>query len=148
MTSRPTVTTTIRPKPNQPRTMADVPTPLLTLPLPISCAIVLAATDAVCCHNTETRTKTDETNMRANAAWDTGRDGNGFTSFSDPALSTSSCQPGNVARSTQQKKARIMATMLLQSACQSKRKRETHRRYGKTTASLNVDATQIKFNGS
>lgn len=113
MTSSPIVTTTIKPNANQPRTIADDPIPLLTLPLPMSWAIVLAATDAVCCHNTETSTKTDETKMRASAAWDTGRDGNGFTSFSEPLASASSCHPGKVARRMKQKKARIMATMLV-----------------------------------
>lgn len=112
MTSRPTVTTTRRPKPNQPRTMADVPTPLFTLPLPMSWAIVLAATDAVCCHSTETNTNTDATKIKARAAWETGRDGKGFTSFSEPEASVSSCQPGKVARRIKQKKARITATIL------------------------------------
>lgn len=112
MTSRPIVTTTNRTNPNQPSTIADVPTPLLTLPLPISWAIVLAATDAVCCHSTETSTNTEETKMRASAAWETGRDGKGLTSTSEPDSSRSSCQPGKVARRRKQKKARMTATML------------------------------------
>lgn len=36
MTSNPIVTITIRANPNQPRTIAEVPTPLLTLPFPRS----------------------------------------------------------------------------------------------------------------
>lgn len=112
MTRRPTVTMTMRTKPNQPSTMAEVPTPLLTLPLPISCAMVLAATDAVCCHNTDTRMNTEEMKMSASAAWETGRDGKGLTSTSEPESPTSSCQPGNVAKRMKQKKARITATIL------------------------------------
>lgn len=112
MTSSPIVTMTRNPKPNHPRIMAEVPTPLLTLPFPMSCAIVLAATDAVCCHNTDTRTKTEEMKMSARAAWDTGRDGKGFTSLSEPVESTSSCHPGKVASRTKQKKARTRATIL------------------------------------
>ena len=112
MTRRPIVTTTSSTKPNQPRTMAEVPTPLFTLPLPMSWAIVLAATEAVCCHNTETRTNTDATKMRAKAACETGREGKGLISTSEPDSSRSSCQPGNVARRMKQKKARTTATML------------------------------------
>lgn len=112
MTSKPTVTITSRTKPNQPSTIAEEPTPLFTLPLPMSWAIVLAATDAVCCHNTDTRTNTEETKMRASAAWETGREGKGLTSRSDPVSSTSSCQPGNVARRMKQKNARMTATIL------------------------------------
>lgn len=111
ITSNPIVTITMRANPNQPRTIADEPTPLLTLPLPMSCAIVLAATDAVCCHRTETSTKTEATKISANATWDTGREGKGLTSFSEPSVSTS-CHPGNVARRMKQKNARITATIL------------------------------------
>lgn len=35
---------------------------------------------------------------RAHATRETGRDGKGFTSRSEPCSSISSCQPGNVAR--------------------------------------------------
>ena len=112
MTSKPTVTTTRRPKPNHPSTMAEVPTPLLTLPLPMSWAIVLAATDAVCCHSTETRTKTEETKMRARATWETALEGIGRTSFSEPVPSSISCQPGKVMRRIKQKKARMTAMIL------------------------------------
>lgn len=116
ITKRPIVTTTKRTKPNQPSTMADVPTPDLTLPLPMSCAIVVAATDAVCCQRTDTSTKTDATKMSAKAAWDTGREGNGLTSPSEPVESISSCQPGNVAKRIKQRKARMTATILDESA--------------------------------
>lgn len=53
--------------PNQPNTIAAVPTPLLTDPLPKSCATCAAATEAVCCHNTETSTKTEAMKARARA---------------------------------------------------------------------------------
>lgn len=112
MTNNPIVTIIKSANPNQPSIIAEVPTPLLTLPLPRSWAIVLAATDAVCCHSTDTRTKTEATKISARAIWETGREGKGFTSRSEPRSSTSSCQPGKVARSTKQKKARIMATIL------------------------------------
>jgi hypothetical protein len=112
MTSNPMVTIISKTKPNQPSTIADVPTPDLTLPFPKSCAIVAAATDAVCCHSTETRTKMDAMKMSARATCETGLDGKGLTSTSDPVRSSrSSCQPGKVARRTKVKKARMMATI-------------------------------------
>lgn len=98
--------------PNHPSIIAVVPTPDLTLPFPRSWAIVLAATDAVCCHKTETSTNTEATKMRARATWDTGLEGKGFTSLSEPLSSVSSCHPGKVARRMKQMKARTMATML------------------------------------
>ena len=98
--------------PNQPRIIAEVPTPLLTLPLPKSCAMVLAATDAVCCHRTDTSTNMEAIKMSASAAWEVGREGKGFTSRSDPSASVSSCHPGNVASRMKQIKARIIATIL------------------------------------
>ena len=76
----------------------------------------------------------DEMKMRARATCDTGLDGKGLTSTSEPVRSSlSSCQPGNVASRMKVKKARIKATI---------------RRYGKTTASLKVAATQTRFSGS
>ena len=99
--------------PNQPSTIAEVPIPLCTLPLPKSAAIVLAATDAVCCHNTETRTKIAATKISASADWETGREGNGLISRTlSSSLSYSSCQPGKVARRMKQTKEKIMATIL------------------------------------
>lgn len=112
MTNNPIVTMISRANPNQPSTMAVVPTPLSTLPFPRSCAIIEAATDAVCCQRTETRTKIEETKMMASAIWDTAREGNGFTSRSLPEASSSSCQPGKVARSRKQTNANTIATML------------------------------------
>lgn len=47
--------------------------------------------------------------MRASAAWETGREGKGLSSWSLP----SSCQPGKVARRMKQKKARMTAMILL-----------------------------------
>lgn len=112
ITSNPIVTTINNAKPNHPSTIAVVPTPLFTLPLPKSCAIVLAATEAVCCQSTETRTKTEATKIRAKETWETGREGKGFTSRMESSSVVSSCQPGKVARRRKQKKARTMATML------------------------------------
>jgi hypothetical protein len=75
--------------------------------------MVAAATEAVCCHRTLTRTKMEEMKMRARATWETGREGKGLTSTSEPVWrSRSSCQPGKVARRMKVMKARIMATML------------------------------------
>jgi hypothetical protein len=93
--------------------MAVVPTPLLTLPLPRSCTMVDAATEAVCCHMMLTSTKTDEMKTVARAAWDTGLDGKGLTSVSDPLAEVSVCQPGKVASRRNVRKARTMATMLI-----------------------------------
>lgn len=97
---------------NQPITMALVPTPLLTTPFPKSCAMTDAATDAVCCQRTETRTKMEAMKMMASAICETGREGNGLTSRSDPSESSSSCHPGKVARRSRQIKAKMMAMML------------------------------------
>ena len=116
ITSNPMVTMISNENPNHPNIIAAVPTPLWTLPFPKSCAIVLAATEAVCCHNTLTRTKTAATKISARAACDTGREGKRLTSFSEPDSSISSCHPGNVARRRKQTKARIMATILVPDA--------------------------------
>jgi hypothetical protein len=97
---------------NQPITMALVPTPLLTTPFPKSWAMTDAATDAVCCQRTETRTKMEAMKMMARAICETGREGNGLTSRSDPSESSSSCHPGKVARRSRQMKAKMMAIML------------------------------------
>lgn len=118
MTNSPIVTMINNANPNHPSTIAVVPTPLKTLPFPRSCAIIEAATEAVCCHSTETRTKIEAMKMIANAIWETGRDGKGLTSRSLPDASSSSCHPGKVARSSRQIKANTMATMLR--ACQLK----------------------------
>jgi len=112
MTKRPMVTMMSSAKLNQPITMAEVPTPDNTLPFPKSCAIMLAATDAVCCHKTDTSTKIEAIKMIARAIWLTARLGNGLTSRSDPSLSSSSCQPGNVASSSKQTKAKMIAMIL------------------------------------
>lgn len=110
--NNPIVTIISNANPNHPNIIAVVPTPLFTLPFPRSCAIVLAATDAVCCHKTLTSTKTAATKIRARATWETAREGKGLMSRSEPSASTSSCQPGKVARMMKQAKARTMATML------------------------------------
>ena len=109
MTNKPIVTMMSNAKLNQPITMALVPTPDLTLPLPKSCAMMEAATDAVCCHSTDTRTKIEAIKMMARAICDTGRLGKGLISRSEPSLSSSSCQPGKVASSRKQTKAKMMA---------------------------------------
>ena len=99
-------------KPNHPNIIAEVPTPLLTLPFPKSWATVLAATEAVCCQSTDTRTKTEATKMSAKAICETGLDGKGLTSCSEPRSSISSCQPGKVASRTKQTKEKMMAMIL------------------------------------
>ena len=112
MTSKPIVTIISSVKLNQPSTMAELPTPAMTLPLPKSWAMTDAATDAVCCHSTETRTKMVAIKMMTRATWLTGREGNGLTSRSEPSESSSSCQPGKVARRSRQMKAKMTAMML------------------------------------
>ena len=112
MTSNPIVTMINNAKLNHPNIIAVAPTPLLTLPLPRSCAMVAAATDAVCCHSTDTRTKMELMKMMAKATCDTARGGNGCFDMTEPFESSSSCQPGRVASSRKQMKARMMATML------------------------------------
>ena len=56
--------------------------------------------------------KIEAMNMMARATWETGLDGKGRTSRSEPRSSSSSCQPGKVARSRRQMKANIMAMIL------------------------------------
>lgn len=118
ITNNPIVTMINNANPNQPRTIAVLPTPLLTLPLPKSCATCAAATDAVCCHSTETSTKMEAMKMRARATWETGREGKGLMSMSEPVrASCSSCQPGKVARRRKVMKARMIATILKNQVC-------------------------------
>lgn len=112
MTSNPMVTMIRSAKLNHPMTMALVPTPLSTLPFKMSCATVLAATEAVCCQRTDTKMKMEAMKMSVRAIWLTGREGKGLTSRSDPSESSDSCQPGKVARRRKQMKARIMAMIL------------------------------------
>lgn len=112
MSKRPMVTTISKAKENQPIAIALDPTPDLTLPLPRSWAMILAATDAVCCHRTDTKTNIEATKMIASEICETNRDGKGFTSRSEPSLSSSSCQPGKVAKSRRQMKANMMAMIL------------------------------------
>lgn len=150
MTSKPIVTMIRRVNPNQPSTMAVVPTPLLTLPLPRSRATILAATEAVCCHSTDTSTKIDAMKMMARADCDTAREGNGLTSLSEPRSSDSSCHPGKVASKMRQMKAKMTAMMLLHALVSSTNDiaQSTHMRYGKTIMSLNWLASHSKFRGS
>lgn len=113
MTSKPIVTMISSARLNQPSTIADVPTPLRTLPLPKSEAICEAATEAVCCQSTLTRMKTEAMKIKASAACVTGLEGNGLMSMSLPVrASRSSCHPGKVARRRNVTNARTMATML------------------------------------
>lgn len=67
ITRSPIVTMMSNENPNHPSTIAAVPTPLDTLPFARSCAMIDAATDAVCCHNTETSTKMEAMKMIASA---------------------------------------------------------------------------------
>jgi hypothetical protein len=53
-----------------------------------------------------------EMKIKARAICETGRDGKGLTSRSEPSESVSSCQPGKVARSRRQTKAKMMAMIL------------------------------------
>jgi hypothetical protein len=59
-----------------------------------------------------TRTKTEAMKMVARATWETGLEGKGFTSVSEPEEEVSVCQPGKVARRMKVRKARTMATIL------------------------------------
>lgn len=117
MTSKPIVTNMRRANPSHPKTMAATPTPLLTLPIAKVCATCDAATDAVCCHRTETSTKMEATKTSAKATCETGRDGKYLTSISEPVFeSLDSCQPGKVASMRKATKARMTATILDESA--------------------------------
>ncbi len=113
ITSSPMLTMISSAKLNQPSTMAVVPTPLSTLPFAKSCAMIEAATEAVCCHRTDTRTKIEATKIRASATCETALDGKDFVSRTDPSSSTVSCHEGNESRRRKQKKAKITATILV-----------------------------------
>lgn len=56
--------------------------------------------------------KIEAMKMIAKAICETGREGNGLTSRSEPWSSSSSCQPGKVARSRRQMNAKTIATIL------------------------------------
>lgn len=56
--------------------------------------------------------KMEAMKMIARATWETGREGKGLTSRSEPSESSSSCQPGKVARRMKQMKAKMMAMIL------------------------------------
>lgn len=90
MTNKPIVTIMSSENPNQPKIIAAVPTPDRTLPFPKSCAIVEAATEAVCCQRTETSTNMEAMKTSARAIWQTGREGKGLTSMSVPVSSSCS----------------------------------------------------------
>lgn len=139
MTNSPIVTMISNAKLNQPSTMAVVPTPLRTLPFPKSWAMIEAATDAVCCHRTETSTNIDEMKIIARAICETGLEGNGLTSRSLPSLSSSSCHPGKVASKSKQMNAKIMAIMLVfwSALVDCKGRAISYIRYGNTIISLN-----------
>lgn len=55
--------------------------------------------------------------MIASETCDTGREGNGFTSTSDPSSFSAVCQPGKVAKRTKQTKAKMIAMILIKLAC-------------------------------
>lgn len=75
--------------------------------------MILAATEAVCCQRTDTSTKIEAMKMIARDICETGREGKGLTRSSSPSWSMSSvCQPGKVASSRKQMKAKTIATML------------------------------------
>jgi hypothetical protein len=57
--------------------------------------------------------KIEATKMMASAICETGREGKGLTSRSDPSSSSSSCQPGKVARRSRQMNEKTTATMLI-----------------------------------
>jgi hypothetical protein len=74
---------------------------------------MLAAADvAMCCHNIDTNAKSEASRSIPSASCDTGREGNGLTSRSLPCSSSSSCQPGKVARRSMAMKAKGTAVNL------------------------------------
>lgn len=129
---------------NQPMTMALVPTPLLTEPLAKSWAMTDAATDAVCCHKTETKIKTDPMKMMAREVCETGREGNGFTLRSEPSESSSSCQPGKVAKSSMQMKEKMMAIMLRVILIRDELKKKKGRKEGRKEFDMKKCPTYIR----
>ena len=114
--AKPMGTMTRSAKPAQPKAIAVVPTPPATLPYAMAWAVVAEATDAVCCQRIETNINNMASVDVAKALRETAREGNGFTSRSDPLSSTSSCHPGNVSIRKRVTSARTMAAMLYQ-AC-------------------------------
>ena len=97
----------------QPRAIAVAPTSLLTVPYPISWAVVATATEAVCCHIMDTNAIREHKMSAESTILKTGREGKGFTSLSEPRSSVSSCQPGKVASRAVAITARTIAMILL-----------------------------------
>lgn len=72
----------------------------------------------MCCHSTEINPNANAVIRAANAACETGRDGNDLTSTADPESLTSSCHPGNVDRRMNATKQIAIARYLLVAVCQ------------------------------
>lgn len=74
--------------------------------------MVDAATLAMCCQKLARMAMSADINEQAKATWETGLEGKGLTSLSLPSDSSSSCQPGKVARSTNVIRAKEMLIKL------------------------------------
>lgn len=134
MSSSPRATIMVRQKLIQPIAIAPAPTSVLTLPTFALSAIAAAPTAPTCCQRLATSNSTLPTNVHARAIWDTGIEGKGLTSLSDPVIwFLSSCQPGKVARRRMQIKTRTMDIRISPE---------------KSTSSRNNAPAPIKFSGS
>lgn len=147
----------ISPTANHPSTIAAVPTCPETAPYVSVSAIDAVELLFICCQSTETKTNPNERLIIPKATCETGREGNGFTSTSDPPSFISECHPGNVDRSRKHPKARTIAIYLcrivellvtLLCTAVSQRAVDSHSSPSNTIFVLNSSAIKIKFSGS
>lgn len=82
---------------SHPSAIAPAPTCPVATPYVKNLTMVVAEELDRCCQKPVKRVRTQETTRQPNAALETTREGNGFTSLSDPLLVLSSCHPGKVA---------------------------------------------------
>lgn len=105
--------TEVNPKTVQPNAIATGPAVADRRPF-VVVAIANAPVDAaMCCHNAETRQRSDAMPNDHAVTCMSGREGNGLTSKSEPVLaSCSSCHPGNVERMQKASAQSAMAASL------------------------------------
>ncbi|KAF7502894.1 hypothetical protein GJ744_004932 [Endocarpon pusillum] len=145
------VTTIFRNTLPQPKTIATDPTCPLTVPYERFCPITAAAELDICCHKIDTKLRNESIPRIDATMYETGLEGNGFTSISLPASSTSVCEPGKVERRTNpiamsgmdvnRQRNQQLQSQIGKGDC-------AHIRPLKTIWFMKFLAVQIRFNGS
>ena len=107
------------------------------------------ATEPTWAHVAEISSKRQDRKLNNNATCETGRDGKGLTSRSEPSSSSSSCHPGNVDRSRITIKPNTMETILRDMSLRLDfHEGSTYKRGEKSTLALNWLPCQMRFKGS